>query len=484
MSEEFEREILDKEIEDDNSLENEKIEYDNKELKAVDKLERKKQETKKYYAENNHANTQSFIQEAQTVNYYINNMIPEKYKLSVDRQFDLCNTKECITFVTEFKNTDYFIVAFILSMFEKVDVFDVKELKSLLVTCLPDFKEAEIQDSVRKSEYIGPYVAQDSILSVIKGEKYIQNERRYWGFGNVRRTILKNFMEQFSDLQVILLEMIELLLRTKRFRTDFYLFQIGVLLNDLWADCMIDVEHKFLPSLCKNDVNLDLLGISFYLLYLNQNTRAGVINIFDKWLKGDNRWLWKVPCLVYLQLEEREGRDYFEERLEKAVEYKLTFYHRRDYQFIAELLMASKDFCNLVCKVMNNIYLKREESDRKLELAQAYLYLVERCYYKVHENNMNLPLIVCDTKYQLIQLQGIFEIILDDYYLRQQLFYLLKAYLKEVSQYHYSKSFIKRMAAFCYFLSIKNMDFKGDIRDMINECPDQIAKQIIETINT
>lgn len=474
---------LDKETEDDaRELEDEKIACED--INDAENLEKKKQEVKRFYAENNHAYTQSFIQEAQTVNYNINNMMPVKCKLSVDKQFDLSDSKECIEFVTEFKNTEYFYTAFILSMFQKVDVFDMKELKTLLSTCLADLYGNEKEDEFRKSEYIGPYVAQDSILSVINGEKYIQEGRNYLGFGDKREVILKNLMEQFSDLQNTLLNMIEIILGIKHYRSNFYLIQIATLLKDLWEDAIIDVEHRILPGLCKSERNVGLLGAACYFLYENENTRADVAALMYKWLRWNDKWLWKIPCLVYVQLEIVNSEEYFVDELEKVIVYKLISYRKKDYHFLAEMLMLSKEFRDMVCRAFQKLYSKVTGHAKKSELGHAYLYLVRGCYYRVSDKNMSLPLIVCDTKKQLIQLKEIYEDIINNYRLRQQLFSILNVYLRELSRYDFTNSLVNRIAAFFYFLMLENKDFQSDLEDVIVQSSNKISKQIMKIIYT
>ena len=457
----------------DVSSEENQMKEDDNAIHNSEELEKEKQVVKELYAENNHAHTQSFIQEAKTVNYYIGELRPVKYELPVEQKYDLKKCKECIAFVKEFKNTEYFFTAFVLAMFQIVEVFDLKELKSIFSDCLPP-------TNINETEYIGPYVAQDSILSVISGEKYTKNGLQYVGLGDNYEQVLQNFIGQFPDLQEPLICMIEQLLEIKRYRKDFYLIQIALLLKNLHKKRLVDVEERILPYLCRNKVNIEILVLFLCFLYGDEQTENDADRIISDWLKHDRKWMWQVASLVYIQLMETRPECQFEKQLEKIISNKIIGFRKDDYRFISDILMCSKDFRELICRVWNGAL---PLSNNEKEIPQQFLCLIRNCYYRVNEGNVTLPLIVCDSKQQLFELKEILEKVMGCCELRRQLYSLLKAYIKEIAEYEYSVSVISRVAGYCWFLGAIDDDYREDIIDVLKQCPDVIAKKILEEMN-
>ena len=371
------------------------IDYDKDVINSVEGLEKRKGEVKKdFYAENNHAHTQSFIQEAENVNYYINDMRPIKTNLSVDKTFNLCDVQGCINFVREFKETEYFYTAFVLLVFKKINVTDMRVLKELFLKCMAN--DNKLDDDNEKRDYIGPYVALESIVSVVGAEVYEKNNWKYVGFGNKRIYILKNMMEQFPDLQDDLVEFIRQLRLNKEFQTHFYTYQMVELIEELYLERIIAVKNKLLPILCTYKVNMQLLGMIFANLLQHKSVKSEVENILIYYLQSDNAWIWKSVLWGYIQSENED--DNFGYRMQSLIGSKIRGGKYKDYKFILELMMFSERFRDLICIVFEKEFFKSKTKVQRDELGNAFLYLLTNCYYRVNANHVELAFVICDKK--------------------------------------------------------------------------------------
>lgn len=467
------------------SMQEEKIEENNqemgdKEIYDAEELEKEKREVNEFRVEHNDVQNQMNIQSAGTVNYYINKMTSIKPKPVKGESYNLQKQEALIKFVEKYKDTDYFIVAFILCVFEAVHIEDLQDLKMKLVHCLTEgnYQSQKNEDEAEK-KIVDLYTSMDSIISVIQGQYYRDDKESYVSLGKEYLDGLAILLEQFPGMRNILLLFIDSVLKENQYHSSFYECQIIVLLKYLYVKKIVDVEKKILPLLYSKSINVTLLGGLFHELYVNEDTHDNAKYTVSKWLQISQGWLWKSAAIVYVFLKDEANVCDFEKKLEKVIMDRIKRGKNVDIFFLAELLMYSEAFCLIVCRAIHKLYVN-EPSNKTI--TYVYVKLVRYCYYSVNKDSIRLPLVACSTKEQIQALEGIIGSVMADYRLRKQIYFILQAYIKELSRYDYTPSLIKHIAAFCHALSRGESIYEKDIIETIKRCPKKIANEIITSI--
>ena len=120
-------------------------------------LNRKKQAEKEFWAENNMAQTQIFINSMDgnlNLGYKQNT---EKFEIENHaKTYDLQNQDDCVKFVETYRNSEYLAVALVLCTFEAVVIGDLPELRSKMLECLPttDSETCEENEISKRNPYL------------------------------------------------------------------------------------------------------------------------------------------------------------------------------------------------------------------------------------------------------------------------------------------------------------------------------------------
>lgn len=481
--------ILENENEqDDTEIEEMDIEKnnDNEDINDSEELEEKKREVNQFNIERNSAQNQIFIQDIGaggfTVNYYAAKMEPIVSKLPVEKRFDLRKQEECIEFVETFKDTEYFTTAVLLCIFEAVILTDLSDLRAKLDSCLPQNYQSntgnEEASTVLKDN---SYTSLNSIFTVIGANKLVTEDGKLCvSIGENSIQALINMLEQFPVIHNLFVNFIILMTQDNRYHTIFYDSQLASSFSESWSAEVIDLRNSIYPELCANPENAYLLGNFVYKLY-KKRERDGKA-ILWQCLTLEKTWLWRVVSYAYILFEKNNIAFPFEKEFRALLVKKVNYLRKNDFYFLAELLIQSEYFRDMICCVFSSAYKRAGKREKQNVIAQTYVYLVRRGYYRVNSFFIRLPLVACDTKQQQLYLVDILERVMSDYHLRKQMYVILKAYLKELSQYHFSQTEIKHIAAFCYNMSSSNEEYREDIKEMLQECGSKVAKRVADLL--
>lgn len=462
---------------------NEEIDNSNEEIDNSDELEQKKREANEFNADNNRAENQIFIQDMGTggftVNYYAQKSVPVISDLPVKEKFDLRKQEDCIHFIEAFKNTEFFLTAVILCVFDAVPLSDLPALISVLVRCLPAEEPSDPEEpgSLKKD----PFLAVNSILTVIGGEVFkTETGKQCISMGENHAQALIHVLEQFPALQESVSKFIVQITETDQYHTAFYDHQVALFLVEMTALHVMDVENKILPILYEKSHNMNLLAVYVYRLLFDRSRQETADVLIYQWLQSDIEWMWKAVCYCFALFHENNRPFEQEQQLKKMLQNKILNFRAGDLNFIAELSMQAICFRDLICNVIGNKYRRLESNSNRKRLAQLYVNLIREGYYRVSASFMALPFVACDTKTQQECLTPILEKVMTEYRFRKQIYAILKAYLKEVSQYNYSDKLINHIAAYVYNLSLAGQEYKEDLMDFLKGCHCKASKQILD----
>lgn len=468
--------------EDDIESIDEQVDNDDEcdEISTVEELEQKKREIKEYNAENNSAQNQIFIQDlgkgSLTFNYYSDKMQPISSSASVKKRYNLQEVQECIEFVETFKNSEYLVTVLLLGLFEAIDIAEFISFKEKLVSFLPakmhyDMEGKQIQETTEN-----PYVALNSVLEVI-GAKRFETEagKQCVTLGDDSIVILNNILEQFPVLRSAVVKMMRAMLEDG-YSNIFYDYQIAMGMKRLYSLKIVTRNDSLFETLYRNSRCVKILSIFIYSLY--QTDEESAERILKYCLLGEIEWLWKCASLVYVLFGENKETFKYESDLQKMLVKKVRYMGKKELNFIADILVQSKCFRTMICSVFSEAYRKCGSRSEHRHLAQIYLYLVKNSYYRVNSLAVELPLVVCDTKQQQEYLENMLEIVIEEYQLREQIYAVLKAYLREVSHYEFSDKSVIHTAAFCYNLAAGTEYYLEDIKLVLEECHCKAANKV------
>lgn len=471
---------------DDIEIEESDNEKDNEEINDSEELEEKKREVNEFNLERNSAQNQIFIHDVGsggfTVNYYAAKMEPIVSKLPVEKTFDLRKQEECIEFVENFKDTEYFTTAVLLCIFEAVVLTDLSDLRIKLESCLPQKRVSNTDDKEACAEIKETsYISLNSIFSVIGANKLVTEDGKLCvSIGENSVQALINMLEQFPLIQNLFINFSIVMTQDSKYHTLFYDSQLASSFSESWSAEVIDWRNRLYPELCLNPENAYLLGNCVYKLYKKREWDAKYI--LWQCLNLEKKWLWRVVSYAYILFEKNNIPFPFEKEFKTLLVKKVTYYRKSDFYFFAQLLIQSEYFRNCICCVFASAYKRATTREKQRIIAQGYIYLVRQSYYRVNSFFIRLPLVACDTRQQQTYLVDILQRVMTDYYLRRQMYVILKAYLKELSQYHFSEIEIKHIAAFCCNMSSSNEDYGEDIKGMLQECGSEAAKQVSDLL--
>ncbi len=451
------------------------------ELEKEKQIVQEKQTANVFDVHDNGAQTQIFIQNLNTLNagkVQGNEIIDSK--IINDQKYNLYNLENCNCFVETYKDSEYLAVAIILSVFEIVSLRDMDVLIESLIKFLPT---TESRDNNRK-EKRDIYISLNTMMAIIGGKKYVINgSQQYVGLGKNSEKVLFNILEQFPTLHGAIFEWLIDISRSYKYSTSYDVYQVAKAFARIISFDVVEAEKKIFPQLYIDSNNVGLLSMVVHVLYQNMKLENKVQYIISYWLKSGELWLWKAACLAYAQFEENNEKFPCKKAIEKKLVEKVFFMKKSDLNFISALLFRSKSFRELFAGVIDIAYREMDIEEKRQELAQIYLKVLRRGYYRICSSSVELPLVAYDTKNQQIRLYSIVEKIMYTYRLRKQLYTILTAYLNEIVNYDISNKVINHIAAFFYSMSSIDKDFHQDVRDFLKNIENDMAIRILNKVD-
>ncbi|MBD5554507.1 MAG: hypothetical protein HDQ95_03945 [Roseburia sp.] len=455
--------------------------YENEEFDKSSDLEEKKRATNKLNAEGNIANTQIFIQSLDKLNMNCILSSDEKNSKEPVRKYDLRNLDDCTEFVEKYGHSEYLATAIILSTFEVVTLGDLPDLQEKLIAYLPITEKLDNKENDCYQR--NPYISLNTIFAIIGGERFVTEDGQTCvGLGKDSKQALINILEQFPLLRSSVVSWLIHINEIYRYRTTFDAYQVAVAFSRIISLDILDARKRVLSQLYTNPQNAGLLGTLAYILYEDIALKEDVENIIMQWMKSDSIWLWKSACLVYSLFMENDIEFSYEKILRQAIGKRILQFKGKDFDFISALMIRSKYFRGMMTDIFYGRYKAAKTIEYRTGLAQRYIHLIRHSYYLVNSSFVELPLVACDTKQQQENLRHILEEIMSVYRLRKQLYAILEAYMKELSNYNFSEKAINHISAYFYNMASVDTVYQQDVWFFLKRCQNKVAEQICDRL--
>lgn len=444
---------------------------------SAEELEQKKRNLNEFNAKENNAETQLFVQ---NLNYYVEKEKFVQEKKIDERTYDLESRKDCVEFIEKYKESEYLLVALVLCTFEFVTLGDLPNLRAELAVYLPKTEAQESEKDKKPFYQSNPYLSLDSIFAIIGAKQFtIEGGIRCAGFCKESNQALVNVWEQFPALREAIILWLIHLNETYEMNTALQTYQISTAFERIISLDITDSKMKIFPQLYENEKNVGLLGFLAYRLYYNNELKEEIVAIIKQWIKSDSKWLWKSACMAYYFFREDNEDFPHKKQLLNLIIIRLKHFEREDYGFVVTLLQKSKHFRGLFINALNEVQAMK---GTKRSEKQIYINIIRRCYYKVNARNVELPLVCCDTELQQNRLTSLLKDIMSNYYLRKQLYAILKAYLKELSGYEISSKTVMHISAYFYNMTLAGIVYRRDVINFLKDCDTKVSKQIISIL--
>lgn len=466
-------------------IENEKEEKsDNKTIDNSDALAHEKRKENEFNVEGNTAQFQIFVQNLSNLNAFNPNANTVNIKSNSKESYNLCNLEECIAFIEGYKDGEYLAIAIILSAFEVVFLGDLPDLKSSLMEYIPRIKPPEKENAEKYISQNDPYLSLNSIIAVIGGKRFVvESDQQYVGLGENSKQALLNIWEQFPDLRTSIISWLIHINKIHEYRTTFDIYQMATAFARIISLDFIDAQKRIFPQMYSNANNAGLLGILAYKLYESVELNHNMNTLLLEWIHSDSNWLWKSACLTYLYFLDDNKVFSLESSLKKVIWKKLQYLNRNNIKFIAILMSRAKEFRLMCASILSTSFIRADSREKKISIANIYIELVRRSYYLVNKTFIELPLVSCDTKEQQRCLLPIITQVMSTYQLRKQLYIILEAYIKELSNYQFSTSVINHLAGYFYSMFINCIEYQQDVLTFLRRCQCKVAQQIYERLS-
>lgn len=454
----------------DEAQEAEEFEEDDENADESEDLGKRKQKINEFNVEGNQALNQTNIQ---TLNLKVNyNRQSENEYKKIKSKYDLQKKEDCIKFVENFKNSDYLATAIILCVFEAVMVEDFPWLMESLLKYLPISKDDERREKYNKQP--DSYIALDTILEVIGAQKFMTDKGEACislGINNIQP--LENIWEQFLRLRERIISWLMYLVEIQKYSTVFESYQmVTALTKIIFLDNRTAEKHIF-SRLYSNPQNAWLLGNILFKLYEKDSEKEYCDELIIQWAYSRSNWLWKSSYLAYALFLENNITIKHEKRLKKLLAGKICLLRKKDISFIVSILFLSGKVRTMFCEILNMAYMNGEEV-----VVYKYLSILRNGFYRVSSSCIEIPVLICDTKEQQDYLKKIIHHIMTKNSLQKQLFSILKAYIKEITEYKYSEKVVSYLTAYFCNMSAGKKENVKEIIYFLKECECKLAKEI------
>lgn len=454
-----------------------------KTIDSSDDLIQEKRRANEFNAEGNIAQYQIFVQNLSNLNAFVPNTKTMDMDSSLRTTHNLCELEECIKFIEKYKDGEFLAIAIILSVFEAVPLRDLPDLKSGLMEYMPSAEILEKEGVETHSSQLNPYISLNSIIAVIGGKRFvIGNDQQYVGLGEDSKQALLNIWEQFPDLRNSIILWLIHINKIHEYRTTFDVYQMAMAFARVISLDFIDARKRIFPQLYLNKNNVGLLGILAYKLYENVKLREEMNILLKEWMKSDRNWLWRSASFTYLYFIDNDINFPLETSLKRAILRRFLYFNKSDLRFLAILMFRAKQFRFMCADIFGNAYSKADSQEKKITIANIYIELIRRSYYLVNKTFIELPLVCFDTREQHSCLLPVIKQVMSNYPLRKQLYIILEAYLKELSNYKFSTKVVNHMSAYLYGMALNGLEYQQDIISFLKGCQCKMANQIYDRL--
>jgi len=406
------------------------------------------------------------------------------------KTYDLTTPDGFASFGEKYKASEHFAFAIILCVFEHVELDDLHVLKASLMHEMPKITDDEGKEIGIKQD---PYFSISSLVKFVSGKFYENDDgEKCVGLGDGRTGALKNLWEQFPSLRACISRWLLSVSDAFDFVTNFETYQISsAFANIIKLDFSSSERHIFF-RLYSNEKNTWLLGSIAILLYRDKKFSNRIISIVRAWIHSKGQWLWKPAYYFHAYVGQLVSDDDVEDelcktlacRIDKLLDFRIDIFSIDDLLYISRFLIHSERARTLVAKTFKKILGKRKRYEERELLTEFYLIFLREGYWKVSDGHQALPLVVCDNKNQLLDIQPLASAALQKYDTKRPLFNLLQAYLKELSDYSVDEKDVKRLKAFFVLWIENNTRHSYDITKMLKECKCRMANNILQAVKT
>jgi hypothetical protein len=406
------------------------------------------------------------------------------------KSYDLTTPEGFASFGEKYKASEHFAFAIVLCVFEHVELDDLHVLKASLMHEMPKITDDEGKEMGIKQD---PYFSINSLVKIVSGKFYENDDgEKCVGLGDGRTEALKNLWEQFPSLRGCISRWLLSVSDAFDFVTNFEAYQISsAFVNIIKLDFSSSERHIFV-RLYSSEKNTWLLGSIAILLYRDKKFSSRIISIVRAWIHSKGQWLWKPAYYFHTYIDNLVSDDDVEDELCKTLAYKIDkllelrvdIFSIDDLFYISRFLIYSERARTLIAKTLKKILGKRKKYVERELLTEFYLIFLREGYWKVSDEHQALPLVVCDSKSQLLDIQPLASVALQKYDTKRPLFNLLQAYLKELSDYSVDEKDVKRLKAFFILWIENNSRHTYDITKMLKDCKCRMANNILEAVKT
>jgi len=392
------------------------------------------------------------------------------------KEYDLTKVEEFAAFGEKFKAGEHFAFAVMVCVFEYIELDDLQNLKSRLMDELPKVIDEEGKEA---AVYQNPYFPVSSALKAVKGKEFTTAAgEKCVGLGEARPLALKNLWEQFPLMRDCISRWLLKVSDIFEYRTNFDTYQVTMaFVNIMKLDYSAGVRHIF-PRLYSNSDKAWLLGAIAFVLYNSRIYREKVLPLITEWASSDSFWLWRSAFYVYSYISNDDRNGKFDAKVQKMLESRLESFDLTDLQYISRFLIYSESTRTLIARILVNLAVKRKTYNDKQRLAAIYLLCIRIGYYAVTDEYVACPLVACDTKNQLLDIQPLITIALQRHNTRRALFRILEAYLKEISNYSVTVRVTNHVKAYFVLMVEHNPRHRADILMMLQKCDCALAAEI------
>lgn len=405
----------------------------------------------------------------------------------VDKDYDLSDAEQFAEFGETVKAGEHFAIAVILCVFEYVELDDLQDLKSKLLTELPKVTDEE---GTEIAVYQNAYLSINSLLKTVRGEMVVLESGEHCiRLGASRPMALKNLWNQFPEMREHIASWLLNVCDSFEYRTNFDTAQItAAFVNILKLDFTAGTYHFFSRFYSNPDKYL-LLGFIALELYNDLAYCNKILPYINEWAESGDSWKWKSAVYVYANIKNGEENDEFDEKVGKALASRYNLLERDKFRnenflpYVGMLLAGSERLRTLVASMLGKLVNNTHNYNKKQLNCLWYLELLRYGYYLVSSEITALPLVACDRKRQLENLLPLLEIVLSRYDTRQLLFIILELYIREISGYNVEKKTINHIKAFFQLIAESNPRFRDDIALFLKKCDCKLSKELGEFLD-
>ena len=344
-------------------------------------------------------------------------------------EYDLKNAQGWSDFVSNKKIGGTLTLAILLCLLDYVPMSDLEQLRTSLLSFLPENPNKDAKIAVQESEL---YVSLESMLTCIGAQRVeVEIEGRLNEVPiscvqlETREDALQIFWEQYPFLRHAVVGWI---VKTIKGTNAFVYRGLVRACSDLVKlDFGFGVQH-IINKLAIDRNSYHTLCIIFQNLYEDKFHEDALDDKLDIW--SEHPWLWRVSCICTIHnLYPGKLKTMLDRRLKIFVDdFQLD---DRNLHFIGQTMHYNKMVRSFTADLLSE-YLQRHKAR---DVVMLYIALLYHSYLYVDNDAPELALLVCDSDDQLERIVRIVKYIIPWNDQRNLFFDIIQAYLQEFDRY-------------------------------------------------